>query len=494
MIPGNFQIEEASIREIGNALREGTITCVSLAEKYLGRIEAYDRRGPALKDVIHTNPDALRDAEELDSALREKGPAGPLHGIPALLKDNVETRGMATTSGSLSLSDYLPDEDAFITKRLRAAGALILAKANMHEFAVWGESISSILGQVRNPYDVTRTAGGSSGGTGAGIAANFAAAGIGTDTVNSIRSPASACSCVGIRPTLGLVSRGGICPYSLDQDTAGPICRTVEDAALVLDAIAGSDPDDPLSAGSEGHVPATYTSFLIPSGLEGKRIGILRSLFGDKPVHRDVTAVMEHCLRSLHSGGAIVMEVPFAVDSDYLSSHVSVHLHTFRDDLEAYLQRLGPKSRFHTLNELISSGEIHPGIAENLRRADGLGRNRDSYRIRAWRRHTLRKQVAELMDANSLDALVFPHQKRLAVPTGENQVERNGVLAAVTGFPSMVVPGGFSSPSESAPLGVPAGIEFLGRPWEEGTLISMGYAFEQLTRSRKPPMSTPPLR
>lgn len=488
-----FRLEEATVRQIHEAMKRGETSCRAITEEYIRRIEAYDRKGPSLKAVILVNPNAVKEAEQHDRTIREKGPVGPLHGIPVLLKDNVETGDMVTTSGSLSLKDYLPDDDAFLTKRLKAAGAIILAKANMHEFAVWGESVSSILGQVLNPYDLTRTPGGSSGGTGAGMAANFAAVGIGTDTINSIRSPSSACACVGIRPTIGLVSRDGVSPYSFDQDTAGPICRTVEDAVLVLDAIAGYDPADSETAWSVGNVPATYTEYLRKDGLTGMRIGVLRSLFGNKPEHADVNEAMRRSLEVMKEAKAVLVEVNEPIDTNYLASKVSVHLHTLKDDLESYLKSLGPKSKYHTLDALITSGEIHPGIVENMKTAAGLSKDSDEYRARTLKRLALRTQVMKLMADLGLDALVYPHQKRLAVPVGESQVERNGVLGSATGFPAITLPAGFSRPSASAPIGVPIGLELLGRPWSEGTLISIAYAFEQLTGFRKPPFSTPPL-
>lgn len=489
-----FMHEETTVKKIHEGMKNGTVTCRGLTEEYLRRIEAYDRKGPSLKAVILVNPKTLEEAEELDRIYRERGPIGPLHGIPVLLKDNVETGDMVTTSGSLSLENYLPDRDAFLTKKLREAGALILAKANMHEFAVWGESVSSILGQVLNPYDLTRTPGGSSGGTGAGIAANFAAVGIGTDTVNSIRSPASACSCVGIRPTIGLVSRDGISPYSLDQDTAGPICRTVEDAVAVLDVISGYDPEDPETAWSVGNRPSPYTTFLCADGLAGKRIGVLRSLFGDKEGHEEVNAAMERSLRAMKDAGAVLVELDEPMDTNELTSEVSVHLHTLKDDLEGYLKKLGSRAPYNTLTKLLGSGKIHPGIIENLKTANGLIKDSDDYRSRTLKRLELRTRVLKLMADHELDALVYPHQKRLAVPVGESQVERNGVLGSATGFPSIAVQAGFSASTESAPVGVPIGLEVLGRPWSEGVLIAIAYSFEQKTHYRKPPESTPPLK
>ena len=488
-----FFLEETTIAKIQEGLKKGTVTCRGLTEGYLRRIEAYDRRGPSLKAVLLVNPKALEEADALDRLYREKGPAGPLHGIPVLIKDNVETKDMATTSGSLSLENYLPDKDACLTKKLREAGALVLAKANMHEFAIWGESVSSILGQVLNPYDLTRTPGGSSGGTGAGIAANFAAIGIGTDTVNSIRSPASACACVGIRPTVGLVSREGIAPYSLDQDTAGPICRTVEDAAAILGVISGYDPGDPETAWSVGNRPAPYTAYLCADGLAKKRIGVLRTLFGEKKEHEEVNAAMERSLRAMADGGAVLVELDEPIDTNELTAEVSVHLHTLKDDLEGYLKKLGSKAPYNTLTKLLDSGKIHPGIVQNLKRANTLSRDSLDYRTRTMKRLELRTRVLKLMADHELDALVYPHQKGLVVPVGESQGERNGVLGSATGFPSIALPAGFSTPTETTPLGVPIGLEFLGRPWREGVLIAIAYSFEQKTRYRKPPESTPPL-
>ena len=279
MSQDEFIMDEATISGIHDAMKKGTITCRILVEHYLKRIEAYDQKGPSLNSIICVNPKALEEADELDKKFREKGLTGPLHGIPVLLKDNVDTFDMPTTAGSKSLEGFYPDDDAFITKNFRNAGALILAKTNLHEFAIWGETISSIQGQTLNPYDLERTPGGSSGGTGAGIAANFGTVGIGTDTINSIRSPASANNLVGIRPTIGLVSRDGIVPYSFTQDTAGPITRTVEDGVRVLDVISGYDSSDDETAWGEGKKPDSYVRYLNNDGLKGKRIGVLESFF-----------------------------------------------------------------------------------------------------------------------------------------------------------------------------------------------------------------------
>ncbi|NMC32457.1 MAG: amidase [Veillonellaceae bacterium] len=491
--PNVFVLEEATIADIHRAMQQGILTCRSLTEKYLKRIEQFDQKGPALNAVILVNPRALEIADELDAAFKAKGFVGPLHGIPLLLKDNVDTGDMDTTAGSLSLKGFRPDDDAFITRKLKEAGALILAKVNLHEFAVWGESVSSILGQTLNPYDLTRTPGGSSGGTGAGLAANYGVVGIGTDTINSIRSPASACGLVGIRPTIGLVSRDGIVPYSFTQDTAGPLARTVADAVAVLDAIAGYDPSDAATAWSVGQIPGSYAANLNPQGLKGKRIGVLRSFFGTGPDHQEVNAAMEKCIAAMRGQGAEIVEVTDPIDSNYLVSEVSLHLHDLKDHLNSYLAVLGDKAQVHSLSDIIASGKYHPGIEDNIKKAEQLSTSTPEYRERLVKRSELQTQTMKLLADYRLDALVYPHQKRLAVPVGQTQIERNGVLGSVTGFPSIVVPGGFSAPTPSAPIGVPIGLEILGRPWSEPALIQIAYAFEQATKFRRPPESTPPL-
>ena len=488
-----FIVDEVTIADIHSAMEQGILTCRSLVEMYLKRIETFDKHGPALNTVILLNPRALEIADELDSIFKKQGLSGPLHGIPLLLKDNVDTADMDTTGGSVCLKGIRPEEDAFITKKLKKAGALILAKVNLHELAVWGESASSMLGQTLNPYDLTRTPGGSSGGTGAGVAANFGTAGLGTDSINSIRSPASACSLVGIRPTVGLVSRGGLIPYSFTQDTAGPIARTVTDAVVVLDAIVGYDPADAATAWSVGQVPETYTEYLDKLGLQGKRIGVLRSFFGAGPEHQTVNAVIGRCIDVMNENGGEIIEVSDPIDANCLLSEVSVHQYEFKDHLNSYLGKLGVSAQVHSLSDVIASGWYHPGIEANIKKAETLGTDLPEYRERLLKRAELQTRIMKLMADYKLDAVVYPHQKRLVVPVGQTQVERNGVLGAITGFPSIVVPGGFSTPTDSAPIGVPIGLEILGRPWSEPVLIQIAYAFEQAAKLRRPPISTPTL-
>ncbi len=487
-----FDLEEATISAVHAAYRAGTLTAVQLVQAYLQRIEAYDQAGPALNVVIFLNPGARQEAVALDEHLRRSGNfLGPLHGIPLLLKDNVDTEDMPTTGGSLSLAGYTPAADAAVVRRLRGAGALLLAKVNLHEFAVWGETVSGIRGQTLNPYDLTRTPGGSSGGTGAGVAANFAMAGIGTDTVNSIRSPASANSLVGIRPTLGLISRAGLIPYSATQDAVGPLARTVADASLLLNALVGFDPEDPATTAGVGNSAGDYTQFLRTDGLRGKRIGVLRSFFGKAAIHEEVNALVSDALEALRSLGAAVCELHTPdLDSGRIAADVSVHLHEFKPALNNYLA--AGHAPVRSLQQILASGQFHPHIGEHLRRAQSLDRDA-GYRLRLQKRAQLQQRVLALLADERLDAVVFPHQQRLVVPLGETQVERNGALGAVSGFPSVVVPGGFSASTATATRGIPVGIEFLGRPWSEPVLIEMAYAYEQATRHRRPPPTTPPL-
>jgi amidase len=487
-----FHVEETTIGAVQTAYESGATTATRVVQAYLERIRAYDAAGPKLNVVICLNPAALEEAAALDEHLRKTGKlVGPLHGIPVLLKDNVNTKDMPTTGGSLSLAGYTPASDATVTQKLRVAGAIILAKVNLHEFAVWGETVSSIRGQTLNPYDLTRTPGGSSGGTGAGLAANFAVAGIGTDTVNSVRSPASANSIVGIRPTLGLVSRAGVIPYSFTQDAVGPLARTVTDAVKVLNVLVGYDPMDPETARSVGNAEKDYSKYLTTTGVKDKRIGVLRSFFGNAPVHAEVTTVANKAIEDLKRLGATVVELDTPdLDSGKISTDISVHVYEFKPALNQYLA--GANAPMKSLEEIISSGRFHPNIGDNLRQAQSLELD-DAYRLRLRKRAQLQQRLMKIMAGERLDALVFPHQKRLVVPVGETQVERNGALGAVTGFPSIVIPGGFSSPTPTATLGVPVGIEFLGKPWSENVLIEIGYGYEQATQHRRPPATTPPL-
>ncbi|HPX93235.1 MAG TPA: amidase family protein [Bacillota bacterium] len=489
----DFDFLELTIREVHQAFRDKRLTAEKLAEAFLDRIAAYDRQGPAINSIILVNPRALEEARELDRLHDETGGfKGPLHGIPVLLKDNVNTRDMPTTAGSRSLEGWIPQEDAFITKRLRSAGALILAKTNLHEFAIWGETLSSMLGQTLNPYDLTRTPGGSSGGTGAAIACNFGIIGIGTDTINSIRSPASACNLVGIRPTVGLVSRSGIVPYSLTQDTAGPLCRTVEDCVRTLEVMAGYDPDDEATAWSRGRIPESYLSFLNEEGLRGKRLGVLTSFFGREKINQPVNRVMEEAMGLLEAGGATLIDIEDRLDSDWMIREVSVHLDDLRSHLDAFLAHARPQPPVSSVREIMDSGKFHPGIGDNLKTAMELAPGTPRYNEKRLRQLALGTQIMKIMAGHELDALIYPHQQQLVCKTGGSQKQRNGVLCSATGFPSIAVPAGFA-PDPSAPLGVPVGMEMAGPPYSEPALIGMAYAFERVSGLRRPPSSCPSL-
>ena len=320
-----FQLMEASISDIHRAMQSGKLTCRSLVQQYLDRIKAYDQQGPALNAMLYVNPKALEQADAMDKAFKRGAKLKPLQCIPLVLKDVFDTADMPTTGGSLALKGMQPPKDAFTVVRFRRDGALILGKTNMHELALAGVTASSLGGQTKNPYELTRTPGGSSGGTGAALAANFATVGTGSDTVNSIRSPASANSLVGIRPTRGLISRAGVIPVSFTQDAVGPLARTVADAAVMLDVMAGYDPDDPVTALGVGKVPQTYTAFLDRNGLKGARIGVLRTLFGSGPDHEEVNRVMANALEALKKQGAILVEIDDAAfDTGKLNSDLDV--------------------------------------------------------------------------------------------------------------------------------------------------------------------------
>lgn len=491
---GAFTLEEATIASVHKAFADKSLTCRQLVDGYLKRIAAYDHKGPKINAVITVNPKARATADALDAAYKaDPAKAGALHCIPILLKDNNNTADLPTTGGSVILRTARPVKDAFTVAKLRAAGAVVVAKVNLSELALSGMSVSSLGGQTLNPYDLTRTPGGSSGGTGAGVAANYALFGTGSDTGQSIRSPSSANSLVGLRATRGLISRAGILPISQTQDEAGPLTRTVEDLARAMDVMAGYDPDDPITAAGAGHIPKTYRDFLKADALKGKRIGVLRQYFGTDAVHADVNAVMAKDLAALTSLGAEVVDVAIP-DLDALTADMGTSPFELKTVFDSYLKTLGPAPPVKDFAAFVAKGGYHPTLTETLKTAAAKGMNEPAYAAIFQRRDALRRAVLATMAAHRVDALLYPHQKRLVVPVGTDQVERNGVLSNATGFPALTLPGGFSAPTKDAPVGVPVGMELLGREWSEGTLIGMGYAFEQATKFRKPPPNTPPLK
>jgi amidase len=495
-----FPVEEASISQIQAALKSGKLTCTELVDAYLARIAAYDKQGPALNAVLTINPAARDIAAAKDAEFRKTHKtSGPLHCIPIAAKDNYNTTDMPTTGASEALKGVMPTVESTVTRKLREAGAIILMKTNMHELALSGTTVSSLGGQTRNPYDLSRTPGGSSGGTGAAIAANFAAAGLGSDTVNSIRSPASAASLVGFRTTHGLVSRAGVMPVSSTQDVVGPITRSVADAAIMLDAIAGFDPADAITVRSIGKIPKTYTAYLDRNGLKGARIAVLKPFLGTKPEHEEVNAAMAQAVAALRKAGATVVEIDDpAFDADALGRDYDVQKWEFKPLFNTYLQSLGNATPVKTLPDFIASGKFNkPTLEKFLTTSNAIDMplEQKDYLLRLAKLDDLRDRLLMRMQEQNVETIVYPLQKRLVVPIGElNQADRNGILAAMTGFPAFTVPIGFSKASAQAPIGVPIGMDIMGKPFSEATLVKVAYAFEQATKVRKAPPTTPALK
>src|SRR5919109_1195082 len=358
---GAFSLEEATVSGIHAALARRAITCRQLVKGYLDRIEAYDDEGPAINAIISTNPRALDIAERMDRESAAGTALRPLHCIPIILKDNFDTADMPTTGGSVTLAQSIPPDDAFVVKRFRDAGAIVIAKANLTELALTGVTVSSLGGQTKNPYDLTRTPGGSSGGTGAAIAANFGVLGTGSDTGQSIRSPSSANSLVGLRPTRGLISRDGIMPFSATQDEIGPMTRTVEDAARMLDVMAGYDSADPITAFSAGHIPSSYVAALNRDGLKGARIGLLTDVIGNDAIHAPVNRVADAAVAKMAAHGATVVRVSIP-EFSALTRNLSLMALEFQPTFDRYLQSLGPKAPVKTFAEFMARNEVHPSL------------------------------------------------------------------------------------------------------------------------------------
>lgn len=487
----SYQPLEKDILELQQAMDAGELTSVELTQYYLGRIAAYDRQGPKLNAIITVNPNALADAAQLDEERRSSGKRSPLHGIPVVIKDNMDTLDMPTTAASTVLAENKPTRDAFIVAKLRAAGAVILAKTNLSEFACHGWTEGTLIGQTLNPYDLTRTPGGSSGGTGSAVAANFAAAGLGTDTVNSVRSPASATNLVGFRPTTGLFSRGGIMPVSKTQDSAGTLTRSVADAAALFDVCTGFDPADSASAEQVGKVPGTYTAYLKADGLRGKRLGLLINNCGCSP---EVQAVMDTACEAIRAAGAeiIPVDVP-EFEVGRVGDECDVQYFEFKEQMDAYLAEAEncPVESFQALSD---SGKVFLEVGEFMEECtavvapDQIEDYKD--RLLAIRRN--RVLAFNVMAKYGLDAFLYPHQKILVQETGlRSQAGRNGMLASVMSFPAVTVPAGFSQPTADAPIGVPVGIEFMARPWDEPLLFEIASSFEHTAPSRKLPIVTP---
>ena len=492
--PAPFHLQDATIAGTHAAFAAGRLTCTRLTRLYLDRIEAYNLRGPALRAIITINPKSMETAAEMDRQYKANpSRTGSLHCVPIVLKDNFDTFDMPTTAGNVAMRHSQPPRDAFTVARIRQAGALIVAKANMSEFARGGMSLSSLGGQVLNPYDLTRTPGGSSGGTGAAVAANLALIGTGSDTGQSIRSPASANNLVGVRPTRGLVSRSGVIPNSQTQDEVGPIARTVTDAALLLDVMAGYDAGDPITAFGTGRIPKSYTHLLRKDALQGARIGVMTDLFGDGDQHREVNRVMGGVIARMESLGATLLrfELP---EYHTLAPAVATSTLEARTVMDRYFATLAPGATVRSFAQLVATktSAVQKTLEQELAVIDGM--SSETYKDRMLNRDKLRLAVATKIAELRLDAILYPLQKILVVPTtSDDQAERNGTLSNGTGFPAVTFQAGFSVPSTSAPIGVPVGAELLGLDYTEDRLLAYAYAFEQAASVRKPPPSTPAL-
>ena len=495
--PPPFRVEEASISDIHAALRGGSVTCRGLVEQYHRRIDTFDKNGPGINAIVLTNPEALAQADALDARAKQSGFAGPLHCIPMIVKDNFETLGLQSANGSLALAGFVSSKDAFQVRRVKEAGAIVLAKSNMAEWAFTPyETLSSILpGYTKNPYALDRVTAGSSGGTAAAVAASFGAVGLGSDTGNSIRGPSSHQALAGIRSTMGLTSRAGVMPLNLLADIAGPMARTLADAVAVFQVIVGEDPDDPVTAAARGRTSENYAAALVADGLRGARIGVLRQAYERETTDAEVVQVFTKAVDDLRRGGATIVDPARVEGLDNIRRAQGLGpCMGFKYDINRYLAGHGDKVPVKSLAEIVKSGRFHPTVQRRLEQAnDGVENGPDTPACKAEMeyREQVRGAVLKLMDSQKLDALVYPTWSNpprligdLNTPHGDN----SQFFSPTTGFPSIQVPMGYTR-------GVlPAGITFFGRAWSEATLIRLAYSYEQATQHRRPPTTTPPLR
>jgi len=482
----SFEVAEVSIADEQKAMAEGRVTSKDLVEAYLKRIEAFDQRGPRLNALITLNPNAVREAEAMDRERAAKGPRGPLHGIPVIVKDNYSTRDMQTSAGTMALLGFVPSIDAFQVRKLREAGAVIIGKSNLHELASGITSVGSAFGQVRNPYDPARNPGGSSGGTGAAIAASLAAAGMGSDTCGSIRIPSSVNNLVGLRPTKGLSSIAGIVPLSVTQDVGGPLARSVSDLAAMLDATIGEDPNDPATHLAPGQARPKFMDALDPAALKSAHIGILEPLFGGAGEDQEVNRIVRASIEELKKEGAVTSSVPLPELTTDLNGS-SVINSEFKEDLATYLEKSG-NPPVHSLEEIVRGGLFHASLAGGMEaRLASKGRNSREYQVALAKRAAVQQVILKLMEDQKLDALVYPTLTRRPAMIGDPQGGTTCQLSASTGFPAISMPAGFTAD------GLPIGVELLGRPFDDAKLVSYAYAYEQATHHRRAPARTPAL-
>jgi Asp-tRNA(Asn)/Glu-tRNA(Gln) amidotransferase A subunit family amidase len=497
-----LKIEEATIAQIHAALTARRLTCAALVDHYLQRIEAFDKKGPAINAITVVNQHARAEAAALDTTMRASGLVGPLHCVPMIVKDNFETAGLQTAAGSLALKDFDPARDAFQVKRIKQAGGIVLAKSNMAEWAFSPyETVNSLLpGYTRNPYALDRVTAGSSGGTAAAIAANFGAVGLGSDTGNSIRGPSSHQALVGIRSTMGLTSRGGVVPLSMLADIAGPMARTVEDAVAVFQVIVGEDANDPVTLAREfepaGMRPSgrpaaipDYKAALVKTGLEGARIGILRQAYERETTSPEIVKVFMTAVDDMKKGGAIIVDPATVEGLDQIRRPQGTgSCGGFKYDINRYLATLGERAPVKNLEGIIRSRRFHPSVELRLTRAqEGSENGLDSpaCKAEAEYRESFRTAVLKTMETHALDAFVYPTWSNpprligdLNTPHGDN----SQVFSPTTGFPAINVPMGYTVDGR-----LPAGVTFFGRAWAEPTLIKLAYSYEQATHHRRPP-------
>jgi Asp-tRNA(Asn)/Glu-tRNA(Gln) amidotransferase A subunit family amidase len=495
--PVPFEVHEATITQVQDAIRSGRTTCRTVVQAYLDRIDAYDRP-TGLNAITVTNPAALDRADEIDRALDVGSDPGPLFCVPVLVKDNYDTHDLPTTGGSIALAGNLPPDDAFMVRRLREAGAIVLAKTNMAEWAFSPrQTVSSSYGTTANAYALDRVPAGSSGGTASGVAASLGLVGMGSDTGNSIRGPSSHLALFGIRSTMGLTSRDGVIPLFFDRDIAGPMTRTVEDGARVFDVVAGYDPADPYTEAGRDQRAADYTTFLDPTGLEGARLGVLRVLADPEESDSAVMAVFDEALADLALIGAEVVD-DFVIPNWEEHRNAPNYCSRFRYDVNQYLRSLGDGAPVSDVREVFEAGQYSEYIGERL---DGATQDADippaewdppcpDFADHSGRQAFLTEVVAA-MDAAELDALIYPSWTYPPAHLDRAQEEYRGDmsqrLAPVTGMPAVTVPMGYTYG------GLPAGLQILGRPYSDGLLITLAYAYEQGTRHRVPPEGFGPL-
>jgi amidase len=497
-----FQVDETTIADVHAAMRGGTLTCRALVQAYLRRIDAYDKQGPAINALTVVNPDALAIADSLDRRFAASRTfVGPLHCIPMIVKDNFQTIGLQTAAGNLALKGYTPAVDAFQVKRVKDAGAIVLAKSNMAEFAFSPyETVNSVLpGYTKNPYALDRVTAGSSGGTAAAVAADLGEVGLGTDTGNSIRGPSSHQALVGIRSTMGLTSRAGIAPLSLFADIAGPMARTVADAVAVFQVIAGYDPNDPATQAAKDRPVPNYSASLVRDGLKGARIGVMRQAFESPTVDPEVRAVFMRAIDDLRRAGAMVLDTVIIAESDSIRGigrgGGRGGCNPFKYEFNAWLAQQGDRAPVKGLDEIVRSGRFHPSIQARLEAANRADQNPDSVAgcQTRWRvRQELRGAVTRTMDRLQLDALIYPTWSNpprligdLNTPHGDN----SQVFSPTTGMPAITVPMGYTRNNT-----LPAGLQMLGRAFDEARLIRLAYGYEQATKWRRQPASTPAMK